>query len=123
MEITFKRIFVFALSFSLSVSVFAQSATEFPAQSATITLLETSDIHGTIAPWDYATDSPNDCGLEKLATIVKEQRKLDPNLILVDCSDNVQDNIIQEFRNQRIHPMLATHFEFKNLQNVISNIA
>lgn len=137
MEITFKRILVFALSFalSLSASVFAQHATEFPAQHATITLLETSDIHGTIAPWDYATDSPNDCGLEKVATIVKEQRKLDPNLILIDCGDNVQDNLIQEFRNQRIHPMVAAlnslsydmhvlgnhefNFEFKNLQKNI----
>lgn len=100
-----------------------------------ITILETSDIHGTIAPWDYATDSAFDGGLAKAATIIKQQRAIDPELLLIDCGDSVQDNMIQEFRNEKPHPMIKAmnslgyvawtlgnhefNFEFENLQKSI----
>ncbi len=118
------------LAMTLAAATFA-----FAQETTTITFLETSDIHGAIAPWDYATDTYNDCGLEKVATVIKQQRQIDPELVLLDCGDNVQDNLIQEFRFEKIHPMvqalnslnydaweLGNHefnFEFKSLQNII----
>lgn len=105
------------------------------AEDVTITLIETSDLHGQLAPWDYANDSAVDKGLTKVATIVKEERAKDPSLLLIDCGDNVQDNLIQEFRNDKIHPMINAlnalkydalvignhefNFEFKNLEKNI----
>ena len=105
------------------------------ATTATITVLETSDIHGMIAPWDYATDKPFDGGLAKGATIIKQERAKDPDLILLDCGDTVQDNMIQEFRFEKVHPLinamnslhydaweLGNHefnFEFENLEKNI----
>ncbi len=102
-----------------------------------ITILETSDLHGTIAPWDYATDSAFDGGLAKVYTVVKQERAKDKDLLLVDCGDTLQDNMIQEFRFDDIHPMvkamnfigydaweLGNHefnFEFENLLKAIAD--
>lgn len=120
---------IFAFSFAALASL------AFAQQKATVTILETSDIHGAIAPWDYATDSAADNGLAKVATIVKQERAKDPNLLLVDCGDNLQDNLIEEFRNQKITPMVGAmnlmkydvhilgnhefNFEFENLEKTI----
>lgn len=120
---------IFAFSFAALASL------AFAQQKATVTILETSDIHGAIAPWDYATDSAADNGLAKVATIVKQEREKDPNLLLVDCGDNLQDNLIEEFRNQKITPMVGAmnlmkydvhilgnhefNFEFENLEKTI----
>lgn len=100
-----------------------------------ITILETSDLHGTIAPWDYATDSSFDGGLAKAFTIISQERMKDKDLLLVDCGDTLQDNMIQEFRFDDVHPMvkamnfmeydaweLGNHefnFEFESLQKAI----
>ena len=111
------------------------AAFAFAQEKATVTILETADIHGSIAPWDYATDKYDDKGLAKVATIISEERAKDPTLLLVDCGDNVQDNLIQEFRNEKISPMVGAmnllnydahilgnhefNFEFKNLEKNI----
>lgn len=101
-----------------------------------ITVLETSDIHGVIAPFDYATGMSQDRGLAQAATIIKQQRAIDPDLLLCDDGDTTQDNMIQEFRNDDIHPIvkamnylgydtwtLGNHewnFEFDNLKREIA---
>src|SRR5574344_324353 len=118
----------------LTLALLAVAGLSF-AQNAAITILETSDIHGMIAPWDYATDKAFDGGLAKAATVIKQERAKDPSLLLVDCGDSVQDNLIQEFRNDKIHPMIKAmnslhydawelgnhefNFEFANLQKNI----
>lgn len=119
--------------FSLSFALVAALA--FTQQKASVTILETSDIHGAIAPWDYATDSAADNGLAKAAAVIKQERAKDPGLLLVDCGDNLQDNLIEEFRNQKITPMVGAmnlmkydmhvlgnhefNFEFENLEKTV----
>lgn len=76
-----------------------------------ITILETSDLHGVIYPYDYAADTALNGGLAKVATIVKQEREKDPNLLLVDCGDTLQGNMISDFRENDVHPM----FEAMNL--------
>jgi 2',3'-cyclic-nucleotide 2'-phosphodiesterase / 3'-nucleotidase len=98
---------VFALALAFAVTPYA-SAKDAPsaASNVTITILETSDIHGMIYPEDYAYGTPYDGGLAKAATVIKAERAKDPDLLLLDCGDSVQDNLIQEFRNDKIHPMV-----------------
>ncbi len=119
----------------LGLSLAMMAAFAFAQEKATVTILETSDIHGAIAPWDYATDSEVDNGLAKVATVIKQERQKDPKLLLIDCGDNLQDNLIQEFRKQKITPMVGAmnlmnydlhvpgnhefNFEFKNLTKTI----
>lgn len=73
-------------------------------EETTITILETSDLHGMIYNYDYAADTETNYGLAKIATIIKEERKKDENLLLVDCGDTLQGNLLGNFRNEKIHP-------------------
>ncbi len=79
----------------------------FAADTTTITILQTSDLHGRIYPHDYATDSvDDDTGLAKISTLVKQERTKDPNAILIDCGDTVQDNSAELFNDLPVHPMI-----------------
>jgi 2',3'-cyclic-nucleotide 2'-phosphodiesterase / 3'-nucleotidase len=59
-------------------------------QSTTITLLDTTDSHGHIEPWDYYTNQPADLGLAKIATLVKAVRAQAPDALLLDCGDTTE---------------------------------
>ena len=79
----------------------------FAADTTTITILGTADLHGRIYPHDYATDTvDSDTGLAKIATLVKQERAIDPDALLVDCGDTVQDNSADLFNDLPIHPMI-----------------
>jgi 2',3'-cyclic-nucleotide 2'-phosphodiesterase/3'-nucleotidase len=73
----------------------------------TIAIAVTSDVHGRIYPYEYATDSVDaDAGFAKTFTIVEELRKKYPNLILMDDGDTVQANSAELFNDLEIHPMV-----------------
>ncbi|NLB55084.1 MAG: bifunctional metallophosphatase/5'-nucleotidase, partial [Lentisphaerae bacterium] len=55
-----------------------------------ITILYTSDLHGHIRPRVSREDSLHKGGLLKIATLIKEARAENPNLLLVDCGDTFQ---------------------------------
>ncbi|MGB8540903.1 MAG: 5'-nucleotidase C-terminal domain-containing protein [Candidatus Acidiferrales bacterium] len=59
-------------------------------QTKTITLLDTTDSHGHILPWDYYEDHPADLGLAKIATLVKQARADAPDALLLDCGDTTE---------------------------------
>jgi 2',3'-cyclic-nucleotide 2'-phosphodiesterase (5'-nucleotidase family) len=59
-------------------------------QSITITLLDTTDSHGHIEPWDYYTNQPANLGLAKIATLVKRARADAPDSLLLDCGDTTE---------------------------------
>ncbi|MDO4535427.1 MAG: 5'-nucleotidase C-terminal domain-containing protein, partial [Clostridium perfringens] len=60
--------------------------------TTTVTILGTTDLHGRFLSYDYATGEETDGGLDKVATIVKSEREIDENLLLVDNGDAVQGN-------------------------------
>ncbi len=79
----------------------------FAADTTTITILETSDLHGRIYPHDYATDEvDSDTGLAKIATLIKQEKAINPDAILIDGGDTVQDNSADLFNDLTIHPMI-----------------
>ena len=92
-------------SFIAKNPVLAESINE----QITITLLATSDIHGRYMPWDYALDAENKNGsLSQLYSLVKQIREENPNTILVDVGDLIQDNSSELFQDMDPHPaMLA----------------
>ncbi|MEK5233113.1 5'-nucleotidase C-terminal domain-containing protein [Lysinibacillus sp. FSL K6-0232] len=102
----------------LSIVVLVLAAGAFFSQTAVnaqeeeqdihVTLLATSDIHGRSMPWDYATDGPNLTGsLTQLYTIIKAIRQDNPNTILLENGDLIQDNSAELFNDQPKSPMLA----------------
>ncbi len=60
------------------------------AQRVTVTLIATTDLHGNIYPYDYYTSKPAERGLAKIATLIREVRRENPNSILIDCGDTIQ---------------------------------
>ncbi len=93
------RVLGLFLALALVIGVLQIPAEAKAAEKKTVTILETSDIHGFLMNHNYATDTPYDGGLVQAATVIKEQRAIDPNLIYVDCGDLVQGNMISEFRS------------------------
>jgi 2',3'-cyclic-nucleotide 2'-phosphodiesterase/3'-nucleotidase len=74
-----------------------------------ITILATADMHGRIYPYEYATDSvDDDAGYAKAQTLVKKERLANPNLILMDVGDAVQDNSAELFNDLDTHPIVQT---------------
>lgn len=57
---------------------------------ATVTILSTTDLHGNIYPIDYNTNKPEARGLARLATIIRQARKENPDLLLFDSGDTIQ---------------------------------
>ena len=78
-----------------------------PGGKVTVTVLQTSDLHGMVNPFDYASNAQTQSSLAHVATIVENERKTDPDLLLIDTGDSLQANYIQEFRNDVPHPMIA----------------
>ena len=92
------------------VTLMASSALSFgfaAEDTVKITVMQTSDLHGRIYPHDYATDSnDSDAGLAKIQTLIEAERAENPNNILMDCGDTVQDNSAELFNDLPIHPMV-----------------
>lgn len=57
---------------------------------AKITLLYTSDVHGSAIPISYGSNDEADVGLTKYATIVKQARKKNEHVIVLDNGDLIQ---------------------------------
>ena len=76
-------------------------------ETVKITVMQTSDLHGRIYPHDYATDSEDsDAGIAKIQTLIEAERAANPNNILMDCGDTVQDNSAELFNDLPVHPMV-----------------
>src|SRR5262244_3339080 len=66
-----------------------------------LTVLGTTDLHGNIFPLDYYTDKPDARGLAKAATIIKQIRKDNPNLLLLDSGDTIQGTPLEYLHNKK----------------------
>ncbi len=92
------------------------------ANEVTITLAATSDVHGRIYPYEYAIDAEDkDAGFAKTYTIVKKLKAEDPNMILMDVGDTVQDNSAELFNSLETHPMVEAMNEMDYDMWVLGN--
>ncbi|MBB6061725.1 2',3'-cyclic-nucleotide 2'-phosphodiesterase/3'-nucleotidase [Thermosipho japonicus] len=78
--------------------------------STELVILHTSDLHGNILPINYATNSPSDVGLAKIATLVKQFRNEYQNVILIDTGDLIQGTPLEYYHaridNKPVDPMV-----------------
>lgn len=90
-------------------------AIDLCAESVRIQVLATTDVHGNLLPWDYFTGKPAARGLAPLATLIQEQRRQNPNTLLVDNGDTIQGTpvaslhqaAVRESRAARPDPMMT----------------
>lgn len=108
----------------LFAGVAFRSATSAPAR-AHVVILSTTDMHGRVFPIDYYTNKYDNVGIAKVATLVKEARKTDPDLLLVDSGDTIQGTPLEYFHNKRNNtppdPMMlamnALHYDSMTVGN------
>lgn len=96
----------------VTVLVFAFASSADDVRRAQVTILSTTDLHGNILPFDYYTNKPDARGLAKVATIVKQVRKEQPQLLLLDSGDTIQGTPLEFFHAKRNNappdPMMLT---------------
>ena len=87
----------------LLCSLFALSVVSTAmAQEVNIKILGTSDIHGRVVPWSYGADVEDKSGsYAQIATYVKDVRKNNKNVVLVDVGDAIQDNQVDVFAKDK----------------------
>jgi 2',3'-cyclic-nucleotide 2'-phosphodiesterase/3'-nucleotidase len=71
------------------------------AKRVHIVILGTTDLHGNLFPIDYYTDKPDNRGLAKIATLVKQVRKENPNVMLIDSGDTIQGTPLEYYHNKK----------------------
>ena len=85
------------------------------ANQAHLRLMETTDIHVAIFPYDYYADAPNDTmGLARTAALIDGIRAEATNSMLLDNGDLIQGNPMGDyvayergFKDGDLHPMIA----------------
>ena len=88
---------VIALAFAAVVFCSGAAA---PAR-AHVVILGTTDLHGRVFPIDYYTNKYDNVGIAKVATLIKEARQNDPDLLLVDSGDTIQGTPLEYIHNKK----------------------
>src|SRR5256886_17042672 len=110
------------IAFAFTVITFRGYATSTRAH---VVILSTTDMHGRVFPIDYYTNKYDNVGITKVATLIKEARKNDPDLLLVDSGDTIQGTPLEYFHNKRnnapLDPMMlsmnALHYDSMTVGN------
>jgi 2',3'-cyclic-nucleotide 2'-phosphodiesterase / 3'-nucleotidase len=66
-----------------------------------LTILSTTDLHGNIYPIDYYSEKAEPWGLAKVATVVRQIRKENANVLLLDSGDTTQGTPLEYYHNRR----------------------
>jgi 2',3'-cyclic-nucleotide 2'-phosphodiesterase / 3'-nucleotidase len=87
------------LLMTIALLVYGWAGTAAPARTQVV-ILSTTDLHGNIYPIDYYTNKADARGLAKLATAIKQARKDNPNLLLLDSGDTIQGTPLEYIHNK-----------------------
>jgi 2',3'-cyclic-nucleotide 2'-phosphodiesterase/3'-nucleotidase len=92
------------------------SVVSLQAQTVNLKIIETSDLHGALYPYDFRDDKPVSSSLAQVSTYVKEQRaKTDQELLLLDNGDNLQGQPVvyyYNFEKTNVHHLLSDMFNY-----------
>ena len=103
-----RNILALVLAVAMLAGLAALPVSAAEAEDAkTVTILQTSDLHGMVNPFDYASNKENKTSLAHAAAIIKAEREKDPDLLLIDTGDTTQANYIQEFLSDEPNPIIG----------------
>jgi 2',3'-cyclic-nucleotide 2'-phosphodiesterase / 3'-nucleotidase len=84
------------VSFCISLFIFSSCG---GGEKQTITILETTDLHGVILPWDYIDKKPMEASLANTASYIRSLRNEGKKVMLLDNGDNLQGQPIVYYYN------------------------
>jgi 2',3'-cyclic-nucleotide 2'-phosphodiesterase/3'-nucleotidase len=91
-----------AVAALLACAALAFSSTARSAEGrVVVTILETTDLHGHLLPWDYGRAQPADEGLARVASRIEAIRRETPNVLLLDAGDTIQGTPIEYLHARR----------------------
>jgi len=110
-----RRAFLAGTAATGAVVVMHPFAALAQANEAHLRLIETTDIHVAVFPYDYFADAPNDTmGLARTATLIDGIRAEAGNSILIDNGDLIQGNPLGDYvayerglAGDKLHPTIA----------------
>lgn len=100
------------LALALAVSLVPAALAAETEGETHITILCTSDMHGDIWGYDYASTKETDnSGMARLYTYIQQVRAENPNTLLIDGGDDIQGTIMTDDlfnkKPEREHPVIA----------------
>ncbi|MDL2406601.1 bifunctional 2',3'-cyclic-nucleotide 2'-phosphodiesterase/3'-nucleotidase [Rhizobium calliandrae] len=109
-----RRSLLQGLSATAALIVLHPFAARAASNQAHLRLMETTDIHVNVFPYDYYADKPNDTmGLTRTATIIDNIRAEATNSLLIDNGDVLQGNPMGDYmayqhgmKDGDIHPVI-----------------
>ena len=90
------------LAFVLLLAGPATAPSAAPTEQVTITVLATTDVHGSLYPYDYYTRQPAPRGLAAASTLIEAVRRQVPNALLVDCGDTIQGSPLESVHQNAV---------------------
>ena len=101
----------------------------FASDTQTIRILQTTDVHGYIYPYDYFAAKPAPRGLAKVATLIRQARAAQPHSLLIDCGDTIQGSPLETVhqaavragKTKRIDPMILAMNQLRYDAMVVGN--
>src|ERR1044072_3904996 len=93
--------FIYSLATLLIMLAIVLVGQSFAPDRVQITILGTTDLHGNLFPVDYFTDKPDNRGLAKIATLIRQIRKENPNVMLIDSGDTIQGTPLEYYHNEK----------------------
>ncbi|MFJ7728268.1 bifunctional 2',3'-cyclic-nucleotide 2'-phosphodiesterase/3'-nucleotidase [Neobacillus sp. NPDC097160] len=84
---------------TVPLNIFPHAAkAEGTGNTATLRILETTDLHSNVMPYDYFKDAPvTNYGLAKTATLIQQARSEVANSMLFDAGDTIQGNPLASY--------------------------
>lgn len=90
-----------------------------------LVILETSDVHGNVLPINYGTNGQAELGLAKIASLIKEEKHKNENVITIDNGDVIQGTPLTyhyaRFLSSKPNPMISILNDLNFDAGVIGN--
>ena len=100
-------LFALLLGTAVHTATSTAAASAFAApETARLSVLHTTDLHGALTAYDYLADRPAAGGLVRIASLVRAARAAGPPVLLLDDGDAIQGGALETFywRGDRARP-------------------